>query len=120
MKREILFRFWHEEEKKFYYFKNGFHYSDLECKNQGCFLFDWNKSEQFTTVKDLFENDIFHLGDPDVLYQVVWHDAGFMGLKLESNTHKHYVGLKHHEHKIVKVGSIHDIKQDSNDNNTRP
>jgi len=67
-KREIIFRAWNEKRRKFYYFKDGRYFKNLELKN--CIPdrlysgeFNWENKEQYINIntKDnvmIFENDI--------------------------------------------------------------
>lgn len=65
---------------------------------------------QFTGIvvkhgKKLFENDIFNLGDMNILYVVVWHDTGLRGKQLRSTS---FVGLDYWKKRIEVVGNIFD------------
>lgn len=85
---------------------------DLSEGNEDSIEYDFSDIElmQFTGFKDrngveIFEGDIFTLGDLNILYQVVWHNAGFMGKQLKSSS---YVGLLHWKNKIEILGNIHE------------
>ena len=65
---------------------------------------------QFTGLKDkngveIYEGDIFHLGDINVTYTVVWHDTGLIGKQYWTSS---YVGLKHWTYRIEVIGNIYD------------
>jgi|GEM_PF-1155610 len=53
----------------------------------------------------LFEGDVFHLGDVNIKYVVVWHDTGLKGKQIRSSS---YIGLEHWQERIVITGTIHD------------
>lgn len=58
-----------------------------------------------TGENGLCEHDIFNLGDENILYEVVWHDTGFMGKQIKSSS---YVGLSYWSDRIVKMGNRFD------------
>lgn len=64
---------------------------------------------QYTGLEDkygaeIYEDSIFHVGDKNIKYQVVWHDTGFMGKQMGSRS---YIGLKHWSERIEIIGNIH-------------
>lgn len=54
--------------------------------------------------KDIYKGDIFHLGDENIKYTVVWHDTGFMGAENGSTS---FVGLEHWKDSIEVIGNIY-------------
>ena len=77
--------------------------------------FDWfevvpETVGQFTGIMDksgeeLFEGDIYNMGDDNIRYVVVWRNCMFMGKQIGSNS---YAGLDYFESDIKKVGNIYD------------
>lgn len=55
--------------------------------------------------KDIYEGDIYHQGDKNILYVVVWHDNGFVGKQIRANS---YAGLSYWKDRIEILGNIHD------------
>ncbi|MED3738808.1 YopX family protein [Virgibacillus pantothenticus] len=65
---------------------------------------------QYTGLKDkngkeIYEGDKYHMGDPNITYTVVWHDAGFIG---KQNGGSSYAGLTHWQERIEVVGNIYE------------
>lgn len=60
---------------------------------------------QYTGLKDIYEGDLFHIGDPNILYVVEWFDTGLSGRQLGN---KSRVGLEHWQSKIQVIGNIHE------------
>ena len=54
--------------------------------------------------KELFENDIFHLGDIRIKYVVEWLDTGLKGRQMSN---KSTVGLEYHKKWIEIISSTH-------------
>ena len=68
---------------------------------------------QFTGIMDksgeeLFEGDIYNMGDDNIRYVIVWRNCMFIGKQIGSNS---YAGLDYFESKIKKVGNIYDNKE---------
>ena len=55
--------------------------------------------------KEIFEGDIYNMGDKNILYVVVWRDCGLIGKQLGSTS---YAGVEYWKEKIEIIGNIHD------------
>ncbi|WP_432408542.1 YopX family protein [Wukongibacter sp. M2B1] len=55
--------------------------------------------------KEIYEGDIYHLGDKNIKYLVVWHDTGLIGKQVGSSS---YAGLEHWQDRIEVVGNIYE------------
>jgi|SRR5690606_41991116 len=65
---------------------------------------------QFTGLKDkngteIYEGDIYHMGDPQITYTVVWHDSGLIG---KQNGGSSYAGLSHWKDRIEIISNIYE------------
>ena len=63
---------------------------------------------QFTGLKDIhgreiYQDDIYIMGDFNIKYRVVWHDSGFMGNQIGNTS---YAGLEHWKDTISIIGNI--------------
>jgi uncharacterized phage protein (TIGR01671 family) len=68
MNREILYRSWYKSLNRFFYFKNGYYYSDEECKcSTDKVWFDWSNAQQFTGKTDKNGKKIFEGDDVECL-----------------------------------------------------
>lgn len=99
-----------------------------ESEKRKCFIIfpgfaDWNMPRpmyqvevlhdtvgQYTGLKDkngkeIYEGDIYHMGDKNIKYVVTWHDTGLIGKQLGSSS---YAGLTHWRNKIEIIGNIYD------------
>jgi len=65
---------------------------------------------QYTGLKDkngteICEGDIYHMGDPEITYTVVWHDTGLIG---KQNGSSSYAGLLSWQERIEVIGNIYE------------
>jgi len=107
LSREIKFRAWIKNNKRMERCIeiNPFYIGD-------CDRFHWKHEEvelmQYTGLKDkndkeIYEGDIYHMGDKNIRYVVVWNDTGFTGKQLGSRS---YAGLSYWKNNIEVVGNI--------------
>ena len=90
--------------------------SDLDCWEGDRGFFEnvkYSTVGQFTGAYDskknkIFEGDIYHMGDKNILYVVKWLDCGLKGRQISN---KSCAGLDYWSDKIVIVGNIHDNPQ---------
>ena len=66
--------------------------------------------QQYTGIKgkngkEVYEGDIFHLGDPNITYTIVYFDTAFRG---KQNGASSYVGLDGWKDCIEVIGNIHE------------
>jgi hypothetical protein len=64
----------------------------------------------FTGIYDkkgnpIYEGDIYHQGDKNIKYVVVWHDSGLIGKQCGSSS---YAGLEYWKDKIEVIGNIYE------------
>ena len=118
--REIKFRAWLKEDKKMvnvetmdFTDKSMQYLEKSEIINAYLLrrvIFDDVELMQFTGVKDkndkeIYEGDIYHVGDKNIRYLVVWFDSGFEGKQLRSTS---YAGLKSWAKDIEVLGNIYE------------
>lgn len=73
--------------------------------------------DQYTGLKDkndkeVYEGDIFHLGDQNITYTVVYFDTAFRG---KQNSSSSYVGLEGWKDCIEVIGNIYE-REENNEN----
>ena len=114
--REIKFRAWLKEERKMVNVETLFIGINRLCfgnsKTEDLFFWDFEEVElmQYTGLKDkngkeIYEGDIYHVGDKNIRYLVVWFDSGFEGKQLRSTS---YAGLKSWAKDIEILGNIYE------------
>lgn len=55
--------------------------------------------------KEIYEGDIYHMGDKNIRYAVVWNDTGLTGKQLGSSS---YAGLSYWQDIIEIIGDIYE------------
>ncbi|MDF2985771.1 MAG: hypothetical protein K0R50_1281 [Eubacterium sp.] len=65
---------------------------------------------KYTGLKDkngreIYEGDIYHQGDKDIKYIVVWHDTGLIGKQMRISS---YAGLQYWRDRIEVIGNIYE------------
>ncbi|RXI57257.1 hypothetical protein DP122_00300 [Clostridium tetani] len=108
--REINFRAWdispyYDEEDK----KHEMIYFNLEETRIIENLSLESVVMQYTGLKDktgkeIYEGDIYHMGDKNIRYVVVYEDAGFKGKQLGTSS---YAGLTYWRENIEVIGNIY-------------
>jgi hypothetical protein len=58
-----------------------------------------------TNGKEIYEGDIYNMGDRNILYVVLWRDSGLIGKQISSSS---YAGLEHWQDKIEIIGNIYE------------
>ncbi len=111
MNREIKFRgknkfydnwfygYLTKEKDKYFITENSSDFYQIDPKTIGQYtaLIDKNG-------KEIYEGDIFHLGDPNITYAVVYFDTAFRG---KQNGASSYVGLEGWKNCIEVIGNIY-------------
>ncbi len=114
--REIKFRGLSlYDEKRWVYgllFKSGSEgqWTEIQMENGATCYVDPETVGQFTGCKDkngveICEGDVYHQGDTNITYTVVWHDTGLIG---KQNGSSSYAGLSHWRERIEIIGNIYE------------
>ncbi|AMD95610.1 YopX family protein [Leptotrichia sp. oral taxon 847] len=114
MSREIKFRAWDKINEKIVKISSlSLENKEIAVKENGTYhFFRMQNLElmQYTGVKDkngkeIYEGDIYHVGDKNIRYLVVWFDSGFEGKQLRSTS---YAGLESWAKDIEVLGNIYE------------
>lgn len=89
--------------------------NNFNLKDYRGYRVDESTIGQYTVLKDkhgeeLYEGDIFHLGDKNITYTVVYFGTAFIGKQNDSSS---YVGLEGWKDCIEKVGNIYETKEEN-------
>ena len=112
--RKIKFRAWDKENEKMMKVSSlSLENKEIAVRENGTYhFFRMQNLElmQYTEVKDkngkeIYEGDIYHVGDKNIRYSVVWFDSGFEGKQLRSTS---YAGLKSWAKDIEILGNIYE------------
>lgn len=114
--REIKFRAWDKELRVMLYrglFDRNWYTTEKGGKVfKGIHPNDNYEMEvmQYTGFKDcnekeIYEGDIYIMGDKNIKYQVVWRDSGFMGKQIRNTS---YAGFQYWRDKIEIIGNIYE------------
>lgn len=76
-----------------------------------CYPLQQDTIGQYTGLHDkngneIYEGDIFHIGDQNLLHEVLWHDTGLIGKQI--GCYGSYIGLEHWADSIEVIGNVHD------------
>ena len=117
MQREIKFRAW-DTEKKEMAIVNYMRFDDSEIGLMDSECRTWTTIRDYIAIpmqytglhdkngKEIYEGDIFNMGDKNIRYSVVWHDNGFMGRQFHCLGS--YCGLTYFNSCIEVMGNVHE------------
>ena len=122
MNREIKFRVWDEDLKRMRYLNTEHDFICFHSSGRGYYENmqtgpgEWFSGlMQYTGQKDkngkeVYEGDIFHLGDPNITYTIVYFDTAFRG---KQNGASSYVGLDGWKDCIEVIGNIYEREKEN-------
>jgi hypothetical protein len=107
--RTIKFRAWNTDYKEMWSWLDVKQSTPIKLVEEGKNLVFM----QFTGLhdkngKEIYESDIFHMGDQNITYTVVWHDTGFKG---KQNGSSSFAGLEHWQERIEVISNIYEQEQ---------
>lgn len=110
MKREIKFRAWDNVHQCFdenvaanLLMQLHDPYEEVDEKYGERFFLSQYTGLKDKNGKEIYEGDIYNMGDRNILYVVLCRDSGLIGKQISSSS---YAGLEHWQDKIEIIGNI--------------
>ncbi|MCY8564260.1 YopX family protein, partial [Bacillus sonorensis] len=64
----------------------------------------WGSGEKDKKSRPIYDRDVYHQGDPNILYVVEYKGASFVGKQIGSSS---YAGLEHWKGRIEVIGDVY-------------
>jgi len=76
--------------------------------NSGLIVMMQSTGERDKNDVEIYEGDVFHLGDPNITHTVIWVDTGLKGKQNRSSS---YVGISHWADAIEVIGNVYETAE---------